>query len=77
MKIFLSESFFDSKKSIDEDFDLIESLIGEDYPSSFSMDEFKDLTSFNKRIKLGLCNSKKQSEFSNCSISFRTGMSSL
>lgn len=32
-------------------FDLIEQMIGEDYPSTFDMDEFKTLNSFKKRIE--------------------------
>jgi len=32
-------------------YEVIESMIGEDYPSSFNMEEFKSLTSFNARIK--------------------------
>lgn len=32
-------------------FEIINGLMGEDYPSSFNMEEFKKLTSFNARIK--------------------------
>lgn len=33
-----------------EAFDIIENIIGEDYPTSFNMEEFKTLTSFKDRI---------------------------
>ena len=33
-----------------ETFDLIETMLGEDYPQSFNMEEFKKLKSFNARI---------------------------
>jgi len=36
-----------------ETFDLIETMLGEDYPQSFNMEEFKKLKSFNARI--GYC----------------------
>lgn len=41
-----------------EAFDMIESLIDEDYPSSWDKDEFKSLTSFKKRI--AYCNEHLQ-----------------
>lgn len=34
-----------------EAFDLIETMLGEEYPQSFNMEEFKTLKSFNARIK--------------------------
>lgn len=40
-------------------FNLIEELLGEDYPSSFNMDEFKQLNSFNKRIQYCNANLKR------------------
>lgn len=41
------------KKRLKEslDFTLVESLLDEDYPSSFNMEEFKKLTKFSQRIK--------------------------
>lgn len=41
------------KKRLSESlaYEMIESMLGEDYPSSFNMDEFKSLPSFNARIK--------------------------
>lgn len=40
-------------------FSLIEELLGEEYPSSFNMDEFKQLNSFNKRIQYCNANLKR------------------
>jgi len=37
--------------NMDETFNLIEGLVDEDYPSSWNIEEFKTLTSFNARIK--------------------------
>lgn len=46
MKEFIKKKLHESRT-----FDLIESLMDEDYPSSFSMDEFKSLTSYAARIR--------------------------
>lgn len=44
-------SFFENILFEKKVFETIESLIGEDYPSSFSIDEFKHLSTFKERIK--------------------------
>ena len=41
------------KKKLNENiaYNLIETLMGEEYPSTFDMEHFKTLTNFNQRIK--------------------------
>jgi len=51
MKSLINEDFVKKQSFLDETFDVIESLIGEDYPASWDKEYFKTLNSFASRIR--------------------------